>query len=537
MTSLFDVDYANDQENNAQGRRATAAALARTKHQFGAFLSGGDIPARFDLIESDFRQVIAEVVLEYGGDVDRVESAVTTILSGGGYCSECKVWKSGPRAGTCTCDGDKKNETHEHEDGPDEDDDSGSDDGGGTFSSTKQAAAGFCPSCGTQSQMLGKMGNRDMYECPQCHTKHAEFDTDSAKGQLGVMPQQEQPQAAPGQWDTSQSVAPPGLQPAMAHWHVVGEALETEKLPKVPFGGDTLDGPSPKMDHKEWKPDALNENGNLKPIDTEGKGSPHPTEHHDIARSTDHTRDFLEQTRGGEGVTETEKLKGHDDPDKAGFDTKKNVTQYPTRTFGDKGQQDSGVGDAAFPKAAFSAPDVHQSDPGISGHPQHQEAPRDDQGMSASDNLLSTPPGMYEGQGRCPNCNGPADPPQCPHCGYSEHPGQEHGGDPAQTYGGGHEMDDPDAGMQQYRASSNVNCEQCEDRVNKGDTRVIDGLRLCPDCRGTDTSDEPQTSDLERDERSSSADPDKNPIRESLRAQHGVLPQGELDAAISNFRA
>src|SRR5258707_2644064 len=139
MTSLFDVDYANDQETNAQGRRATAAALARTKLRFGAFLSGGDLPARFDLIESDFKQVIADVVDEYGGDIVRIEAAVTNILSAGGYCDTCKVWKSGPNKGNCTCSGGG---TPEHEDGPGEsaDDEANADDSahsGGTTAVSK----------------------------------------------------------------------------------------------------------------------------------------------------------------------------------------------------------------------------------------------------------------------------------------------------------------------------------------------------------------------------------------------------------------
>src|ERR1700752_4304211 len=105
MYSLFDVDLANDREVNVQGRRATVAALARCRQMFGAFLSGGDLPSRFDLIEADFKQVVADVEAEYGGDADRIETSVTTVLAAGGYCDTCKCWKSGPNKGNCTCGG------------------------------------------------------------------------------------------------------------------------------------------------------------------------------------------------------------------------------------------------------------------------------------------------------------------------------------------------------------------------------------------------------------------------------------------------
>jgi hypothetical protein len=494
MTSLFDVDYADDQERNAAGRRATAAALARTKQRFGAFLSGGDLPSRFDLIESDFKQVVADVVAEYGGDADQVEAAVTTVLAAGGFCDDCRKWKTGPRAG-CQC--------HEEGDGDNDADDGGSgeDDGGVTAGSKHwiqdavkkpgqlhkdlgvpegekipegkldeaehsknkkvreraqfaenmkglhHGAAGFCPGCGSKAQLLGKMGNRDMYQCSGCGSKFAEFDTDPSRGQLGVMPEQTTqapPSGGAPTWDTSQSVGPPGFSPAMAHWRIVGEALETEKLPKVPFGGDTLDGPSPKMDHKTWKPNATNPDGNLKPIDTEGKGSPHPTEHQDIAHSTDHTRDPFEQTRGGDGVTKTEDLPSNKDD--AGFNTKKNITQYPTRTFGDKGQQDKAWGDAAFPKDSAIG-DVFPDAPG--GHCKGCGRPLNLAEQSSRTGL-------------------------CAHCG---------------------------GGQQNALAD-----------------------RLAPQ--------QPQIPTYQ-----ASGDPDKNPIRESLRAQHGVLPQDELDAAISSFRS
>jgi hypothetical protein len=382
VAGIFDIDLANDTEATNQGKRATAAALARCKQRFGAFLEGGDaleVAARFDLIDMDLKQVVADVVAEYGGNLDTIEASVTSVLAAGGFCDDCHKWKSGPKAG-CTC-GDKS-ETTEHEDAPDEDDESASGDGGSTFSSVQ------------------------------------------------------------------------------SHWRVVGEALETEKLPDRPFGAEPWsNGPSPKMDKKQWKPNALNDEGNLKVIDTEGKGSPHPTEHHDISRSTDHSRDFKEQTRGGSGVTETETLKGTDSVDGAGFNTDKNQTQYPTRTFGDKGQQDKAWSDEAFPKDSSRKESVQP------------RCPQCGSGMANLDRM------------------GNQSEDYCPSCGFADRE------PPTQPLAQGER-----APWMAPGASNN--------RVEEG---MMMGL--------------------------ASVDPDKNPIRESLRAEHNVLPELELQAAISAFKS
>lgn len=81
-------------------------------------------------------------------------------------------------------------------------------------------------------------------------------------------------------------------------------------------------------------------------------------------------------------------------------------------------------------------------------------------------------------------------------------------------------------------SAANTDCELCESRVPKGDTKVVDGLRLCADCRGSDTPDAKQTSDLERE---SAIDPDKNPIQELMDEYSGFMMPNEITAAVRDW--
>lgn len=98
-----------------------------------------------------------------------------------------------------------------------------------------------------------------------------------------------------------------------------GGAVKRESLPT---GDDTaLGGPSPKIDKKTWKPNALNDKGNLKPIDSEQSGSPHPTEKQDVNDGPDYKNDFLEQT---DAVTDSQSLPSAND---SGQSTDRNISQ------------------------------------------------------------------------------------------------------------------------------------------------------------------------------------------------------------------
>jgi len=121
----------------------------------------------------------------------------------------------------------------------------------------------------------------------------------------------------------------------------------TEGREKLPKGNeDAHDGPSPKIDKKKWKPNALNENGNLKPIDTEGDKSPHPTRQMDIKQKPDYQNN--DPWEHDNNVWEREQLPTADD--NAGFDGTRNIEQHPTKTFPDKGQTNP-VTNVSLPEA------------------------------------------------------------------------------------------------------------------------------------------------------------------------------------------
>jgi hypothetical protein len=127
----------------------------------------------------------------------------------------------------------------------------------------------------------------------------------------------------------------------------------TEENESLPTGNeDAHDGPSPKIDKTKWKPNATNPDGNLKPIETEGKNSPHPTRHMDIKDKPDYQQDTLENLKQYDNkVWDREQLptaKG----DEAGFEGTRNIDQ-PTKaaeTFPNKNQADP-VTNISLPQA------------------------------------------------------------------------------------------------------------------------------------------------------------------------------------------
>lgn len=101
-----------------------------------------------------------------------------------------------------------------------------------------------------------------------------------------------------------------------------GGATKTVKLPKGD-GKAVGTGASPKIDHKTWKPNALNPSGNL-PAEPEGiemSGSPVPTRQQDVEDVRDYDKDFTEETGA---VTEHQELPSAG-PD--GFSTERNISQ------------------------------------------------------------------------------------------------------------------------------------------------------------------------------------------------------------------
>jgi hypothetical protein len=123
--------------------------------------------------------------------------------------------------------------------------------------------------------------------------------------------------------------------PAMAKALELKEAAKpetgdsTEEREELPTGNeDAHDGPSPKIDKTKWKPNATNPEGNLKPIESEGDHSPHPTHKQDIKQKPDYENgDIAEHDNK---VWKREQLKS-DTEDNAGFNKDKNVKDQPTK--------------------------------------------------------------------------------------------------------------------------------------------------------------------------------------------------------------
>lgn len=128
-----------------------------------------------------------------------------------------------------------------------------------------------------------------------------------------------------------------------------GDSTETrEKLPKG--NEDANDGPSPKMDKKKWKPNATNPKGNLKPIETEGDKSPHPTHHQDIKQKPDYQNN--DPWENDNDIWERAELPTAK-KDEAGFESTRNIEQLPTKTFPNKNQVDPVTREALAKMAAL----------------------------------------------------------------------------------------------------------------------------------------------------------------------------------------
>ncbi len=281
MSGLFeDIALFDDGKRIAQ-RQAAAVAQKRVSDFVGAFLkkatSRADLEARLSLVEEDVHRIIAETVEEYGGDAEKLEEAIDEHLRGDGVTDLNEELADAPSAvGSKTLaskDDDDDDDDDDEDDKDDKDDDSDSSD--------------------------------------------SDSDSDDS--------------------DSDDKSLPPWLKDKESKTADAprdgGGAVKTETLPKADNSG--LGGPSPKIDKKEWKPRALGDgDGNLKPIDTEQKGSPNPTEHQDVDDTADHSKDFLEQT---DAVTEQQSLPS---ANADGYSTDRNIEQTSTDTFNNNGQAD-----------------------------------------------------------------------------------------------------------------------------------------------------------------------------------------------------
>jgi hypothetical protein len=144
--------------------------------------------------------------------------------------------------------------------------------------------------------------------------------------ELLLQQQGQQPQVPPIPQYPGDPAQPQLQQPMMASTHQAeaprdgGGATKIEKLPKGD-GKAVGTGPSPKTDHKTWRPNALNPSTNTPPVDTEMSGTPVPTETQDVDTERDYEADFLRNT---DAVTDHQDLPSAN-PD--GFSKERNISQ------------------------------------------------------------------------------------------------------------------------------------------------------------------------------------------------------------------
>lgn len=311
---LFEHDVEFDNSARVAARQAVSVAHKRAKDRFGAFLaaaSAGDFHQRWALVEDELADVVADTVEEYGGDHEGVLAAVTSVLAAGGFCDDCRKWKSGPKKG-CECGSAKGTEPSAEMDDSDGDEESSD---SGTIAKVAfgephvepiphQGPSPHAPA--TPADPSHPAYNADhIHVCQGCGTTYSDPDGRTPCHNCGEIYHDGQ-----------------GAVPHVARWTVITSDDTTG-----------LGGPSPKMDKKEWKPNALNDKGNLKPIKTEGKDSPNPTEKQDISDVPDHTKDPLEHT---------DAVAKHDQPgDKAHTEKGQHTKTFP------KGDQADPVTSAA----------------------------------------------------------------------------------------------------------------------------------------------------------------------------------------------
>lgn len=359
MSGLFEHMANFDDTERTTRRQAAAVAQKRVSDRFDHFIArAGDDKverqARLDLIADDIRQIVADVAEEYGADTEKLQEAIDEHLEGDGVTDVDGELEEAPsavgskaaagHASDCTCgfcqnkgnlpgsdkkDDDKSDDDSEADDKsePKESDDDESDDKPDFLDSKDSAirealtAKDFVLLADAVFKAPGDPHALAQHFADYLGTTNPGFDRDRFIAAATGNPASER--------DRFQGEIPVTTEPQMpmptAAVHEAdadkdgGGAVKRESLPT---GDETaLGGPSPKIDKKEWKPNALNDKGNLKPIDTEQEGSPNPTEKQDVDDKADHGKDFLDQT---DAVTETQSLPSADD---SGQSTEKNLSQ------------------------------------------------------------------------------------------------------------------------------------------------------------------------------------------------------------------
>lgn len=371
MNGLFEHLAAFDDGQNKAGRQASAVAQKRVKDRLGNYLKVSSSPeeykARLDFVMDDVRQIVADVAEEYNADLDHLQEVIEENL-GDGVTDVNNELENAPSAvghkplaaagnghrDDCTCGfcsnagslGKKDNEESDKETeavkADEEFEKSGDDDLmeealGHHDSSIKEALS--AKDYRLLAHLLATAPGGPNPELAE-HFANALtgtnplFDRDRFIAAAGGEPMSgrdvyREPPLPPYEPSPEFAQQMEGIGKPLASTHTAeadrdgGGAVKREKLPKGD-GKSVGDGPSPKIDKKKWKPNALNPEGNLPPLKTEQNDSPKPTQHQDIVDTPDYEGDFLRDSEGGKGVSDQVELPS---ADWSGQSSERNISQ------------------------------------------------------------------------------------------------------------------------------------------------------------------------------------------------------------------
>lgn len=349
MSGLFEHLAAFDEGTRIAHRKAVAVARKRVLDRVGAFLSNAtdqDRAARLALVHGDINDIVIETAAEYGGDPAKLEAAVREALDANESTPRVTLEKEARRPKMCPYHSELVDSSLQIGE-PQYSAYSGLVGGPSHCKGGFDGTCNFKPEMVTQSYWDGKKQeyeeNRQQREQEALHPpinpipEAGEPTPVETEGQ-GITDIDNQLEDAPS------AVADPAPMeaPEMTMAKVAdadrdgGGAVERKDLPDKKNDSPTglSSEPSPKTDHTTWKPNALNDSGNVKPEDTEMSGSPVPTEEQDVTTEADHEKDFKEQT---DSVTEQQDLPSANDD---GQSTERNIEQPGTDTFNNDGQTD-----------------------------------------------------------------------------------------------------------------------------------------------------------------------------------------------------
>jgi hypothetical protein len=273
--SLFDDIQSFDEGKRVTARQAAAVAQKRVFDTVGGYLKIAKSPeeyqARLTYVGDDIKRIVADVAEEYEADVDSLQKAIEDHLEGDGITDLDKSLAGAPSAV-----GHGK-QAGGHKDG---------------------CECGFCKN----------KGNLPVSKKDEEHDKENHDDDDGSTSSSGG-----------GDSDSESSSVEASTRVADAP-RDGGGAVKRESLPKGD-GKDIGTEPSPKIDRKTWKPNALNDSTNTPPVDTEMSGSPHPTKEQDVFDDPDYKGDFLRDT---DAVTTEQSLPSAGE---TGQSTERNISQ------------------------------------------------------------------------------------------------------------------------------------------------------------------------------------------------------------------